>query len=1152
MDELRTLLVELAEKSINLSLVDDNVRFSAPDGALTDELVERLRAAKPALVELLRSQRESLPPILELAPADSYPASPNQEIIFRSQQTDTAGNSRHNLWLIDLPDGAKPGEVQEAVSTLVARHEALRTVLVEEGGLVRQVVAEPGLIPVELVEQTVHNDDEFTAFLRIFSRPRFDLTTGPLFRCALVVTPEATRLVLCLHETVSDGTSHQVAISDLGALLRGERPEPLQLHYKEFAAWHRQVLESPLGARNLAQVAERLAGQVPRTYLPFDRTAGQGARRSRRHRFEVGAETVERLRRISADTSASLNAIVQTVLTVVLTKLSGERQVIYSSAISLRHTPELQRIVGLFVGTLFLRHRVQRDDTFRTLLGRVNAENLSAVDHRHYDLAQALDGVDQRWDPDRFIVTPIILNHLTYADREAYNKIQAPLSADMWREPKVEFELYVRDFPDSMEFTCDYRADLFTDEVIAALFEQFTAVLEALATDVDQPLGNVELEVEPALPRTDHQMAVDGFDTELPHADMITWVTEQAAATPDAVALTWAGTGATLSYRELLRRVDVVAARLEAEGIVPGQPVAILDSHPLRRTVMMLAVMKLGAVFCFFDHALPAARRSTQLAAIDPQAIVADGAALSDLDDTSGLDVVGDILIAATELEPESAAPTVAGRRVVGVDWKGASPQSPATSFVYGHDDPAYIYFTSGSTGVPKPILGRMSAIVQFIRWEHDELDLPERPQVAQIAAPTFDASLRDLFVPLVAGGTACFPGSRADVVDPAALLSWLDGAGVQLVHCTPTTLRTLLAAEPTSDRLAELRHVLCSGEALLPADVTRFQDIFGDRVGLANLYGPTECTMVRTFHRIPNKANHGDYIPVGRPIDSTVVLLVNDAGEPCGFEEEGEVYIGSEFLSLGYHDRPQDTAEAFVTLHDVDPRYSVPFYRTGDLAIRTTDGNLRLLGRRDRQVKINGIRVEPREVEAVALGCDGVTGAALRVHQRSIDDVQLLLYLTGPASPADVRRQLADELPTWLLPQHVQTIDVIPLTASKKVDYNALPLPDELATAAEAEAALTATEAALGVIWAGILGQEVIGPDDNFFLLGGNSLKALLLISQIEKEFQVQPVMRDVFLNATLRACASHIEELTLQASVFRAAAPAGAEDEERAAGFL
>ncbi len=1155
MDHVKTLLIELAEKGVSLSLVDDNIRFSAPDGALTPELVERLRANKPALVELLQGQREALPPIEPAPPADRYPASRNQQIIFDSHKVDTRSNRRHNLWLIPVDAAHTTAEIEDALGQVVARHEGLRTVFVEEVGddpteapTLHQVV-QPAE-PLTLTHQAVGSDDELTAFLRIFSRPPFDLTAAPPLRGAHVTGPDGARVAICLHEIISDGSSHKIVADDLATVLGGQPLEPLTLQYKDFAAWHRGVLDSSVGARSLAHVTGRLSGPLPRTYLPFDRIGSADAIRGRRHRVTLDPDAFARLRQVSADTSASLNSLVQAALTLVLHKLSGERDVIYSSAISLRHTPELHRVVGLFVGTLFLRHRVEVDDTIRSLVDRVNAENLSALDHRYFDLVAALDEVDQRWEPDRFIVTPVILNHLTYASRAEYDEMQAPLMTDAWREPKVELELYVRDFPDGMELTCDYRADLFSDEVIEALIDELVAALDGLG-DLDRSLAEVQLRDPDRLPATDHRLARTGFATELPHDNVGAWFEAAAERFGDEVAVSESGTGRSLTYAELARQARVLAAQLSAGGVDPAEPVVVSVADPLARCATILALIRLGAIFCPFDPALPIARQMAQLEAIHPRAVITDG--------------VGDLTALAADVGSGngSAAPVVRRFRL----GSGPAPAGfesldpavdeaalrPVVPFTYGHDTPSYLFFTSGSTGTPKPILGRMASIVQFVDWELGALDLPSQPRVAQVASPTFDASLRDVFVPLVTGGTACFPADRAGIAEGSALLDWLEADEVHLVHCTPTTLRTMLAAEPTGDRLPALRAVLCSGEPLLPADAERWQEAFGSRIVLGNLYGPTEATMVRTFSVVPQRADHGDELSVGKPIADTVVLIVDDDRQLCGFEQVGEVYIGSPFLTLGYYRQPELTAESFVDLHDVDPELVVPFYRTGDLGARNTDGTLRLLGRRDRQLKINGVRVEPQELEATARAVDGVEASAVKVVDRGDGPPQLVLYVTGGADTDDLRRELVSRLPTWLVPAHVEAIEALPLTPSNKVDYERLPVPDALQASAAADAERTETEERMAEIWSSILDRSALGPDDNFFMLGGNSLKALLLISQIERTFQVQPVMRDIFLNATLRACSSHVDELILQTSVFRVSAPAEGEDAEaRTGGFL
>jgi len=582
------------------------------------------------------------------------------------------------------------------------------------------------------------------------------------------------------------------------------------------------------------------------------------------------------------------------------------------------------------------------------------------------------------------------------------------------------------------------------------------------------------------------------------------WVNAVSTGNPDATAVQYAEQ--IIRYGELSQHSDQLAARLQSAGVSAGDVVALLLSDPLQHIIALLATLKVGGIFCSLDREQPIGRLQQQQRAMNA------GYWISDDDQQAHLSVL-------TGQEDQIIRVSAQGLDALTGESVTLAPLSSSPDLA------CYLFFTSGSTGEPKPILGRMSSLVQFIQWEQDAFAINDQVRVAQLIAPSFDASLRDLFVPLCSGGVACLPVSRSSLYEPDLLLSWLESESVSVMHCTPTMYRQLLQASLTSESLPSLRTILLSGEVVLPKDVMALQALVGNRIELVNLYGPSECTMVRTCYRIPSDLPEDTQtISIGRPISGTGVLLINESGQVCGAEERGELYIRTPYMSLGYYQRPELETANFVS----DPlgEYTGErFYRTGDLAHWEVDGSLTYGGRKDRQVKINGVRIELSEIESCAGQLSGVDQVAV-VSWPSLDGGdQLALYYTGSLSGELVRDALSSRLSRAMMPGWIEHMEAMPLTATGKLDRNSLPAPSDHEGVEDFSAPETETEKALALLWESLLKVERVGREDNFFALGGHSLKVILLAAKIKKTLGVKIEVKDIFSISELSLLAEFID---------------------------
>ncbi|MEA2604955.1 MAG: hypothetical protein QOF89_5947 [Acidobacteriota bacterium] len=591
-----------------------------------------------------------------------------------------------------------------------------------------------------------------------------------------------------------------------------------------------------------------------------------------------------------------------------------------------------------------------------------------------------------------------------------------------------------------------------------------------------------------------------------PHEPIHRMVRRAAEAFPTRIAVE--GPQRRLTYDELALRSDDLAARLLDSGLAAGDHVAILAEDPLEVIPAVLATLQAGGVFVPLDPELPVWRLAALVAAVAPQRFLVEPR-------WSGL------------LAGIAGGAAASRDGVLLLDDRAPAAAALDTSVGRSPDDPCYVVFTSGSTGLPKGIVGRLKGIDHFVRWEIATLGVKEGTRVSQLTTPAFDAFLRDIFVPLCAGGIVCAPPDRASRLDPGRLVAWLHEQEIHLLHCVPSLFRSLLDERLRPELFPALRWVLMAGEVLLPADVRRWMDVFGERIELINLYGPSETTMTKLFYRVRAADCEAAAIPIGRPMGGAKAVVVDEGGRICPPGVVGEILIRTPFRSLGYLGRPDLTREVFIPNPLTgDPEDLV--YKTGDLGRMRDDGELDFLGRRDYQVKIRGIRVEPAEIEGALREHPQVRDAVVVASEGSAASSYLCAYVVADheVSPAVLRLFLQGSLPDVMIPAAFVFLDRLPRTLTGKVDRAALPPPprDEPRLFI---APRTPTEELLAILWQELLLCGPVGAKDNFFALGGHSLLALQLLSRLRDLFGVEVSMGDFLSRQDLAALAARVDEL-------------------------
>ena len=1095
-----------------------------PVAGESEAALEQLRAQlSPAQLEQVRARlrgparapRTDMIP--RLAPSTTRPLSFAQRRMWYLERT-LQGSPRYTIPLaFDVSGPLDTSALRSACEVVARAHSALRGVFREIDGAAATVSSEGPGVSVET--RTVVASEDVDALLHRYAVQPFDLEQGPLLRVVVLTRYRDQHvLLICLHHLVADAWSIDVLFEDLREAYlaarqgRAARLPPQVVEYGDYAAWQASWLAGEEAARQLAfwrtelAVAPLVLDVAPVLARPaVQRGVGAELRRA------LADEVVRASTDLARAEGATLFMVLLAALAVLLSRHSGHQDIVVGVPVAGRTRTELERVVGLFVNTVPVRVVLHGRPSFRELLRRVRDATLRG--YANQDIP--FDCLVQQLRPERSAGrTPVVQ---VLAD---YQRSTVPVLDELVVTHRqvdtgaAKFDLsfsFVSRADNVIELLLTYDLDLFGEAAVERMAGQFTAVLQAGITGPDRPVDTLDL-----FPPNEQRLldSSRGGDREVPHQGVLDRLLDRIGRDhPAGVAVSFAGT--QVDDATLHRYSNHLAHRLCEEGVSAESVVGVAAERSTEMVVALLAVLKAGAAFLPLDPEGPPAR----LAHMVTQAQVS-------------------LILAPPGSADRLAA---AGPPVHRIDV-AALPDSPERSPAVEVDPDAlaYVMYTSGSSGTPKGVMVSRRALANRIAWMAAGYPLRDDDAVLHKTPLTFDVSLWELFWPIAVGArlVVAEPGAHRD---PRALADLIARERVTVAHFVPSLLRPFLDVVARGGRGQTLRQVFCSGEALTPDLAARLRRALPG-VLLHNLYGPTEAAIeVSTWHCSDDDV---DSVPIGRPAPNCR-LYVLDAGlrqRPVGLP--GDLYIGGVQVARGYLGRPDLTATAFLP----DPFAAVParMYRTGDRALVRADGAIEFLGRADRQVKIRGYRVELPEIEAALARCPGVGQVAVVVRDRGDSDRRIVAYLVPdgggrPVAANELRTQLRESLPAYLLPASFVWCDQLSLTASGKLDYRALPeagdgAPDGPSAGVELANEL---ERQVAAVLASGLGVAGLGRHDDFFEHGGHSLLALDVVGRLSQELGVDLRPRTFLADPTVagiaRAVASASDTLAAASGVAR-----------------
>lgn len=974
--------------------------------------------------------------------------------------------------------------LEQSLTEIVRRHEALRTTFPVVNGAPVQLILPPQPLPLPLVDvESLPEPDQTVEVKRLAQeeaqRP-FNLAEQLPIRATLLRRADTSHvLLLTIHHIVADGWSLAVFRRELAALytscLQGVASplEELPVQYADFAHWQQQWMQGA-ASQHLAYWQEKLAGVPPLLEIPTDRPRPpMQTYRGGTEFFTLDADLTHRLKLVSQQAGSTLFMTLLAGFATLLSRYSGHQDLVIGSPIANRNRRELEPLIGFFINLLALRIDLTGNPAFVDLLQRVRQVALEAYAHQDAPFEQLVEAVQ----PERNLSHSPLFQVMFILQNSPVECLELPdLTLTSLKvesgTAKYDLTLMMEELDGGVVAEFEYNRDLFDRETIIRMVGHFQTLLQAIATKPTQPISALSLLTEPER----QQLLVTWNDTQMEYPEqpcLHQLIEAQVERTPDAIAAVF--DQQHLTYRELNQQANQLGHYLQSLGVGPEVLVGICVERSLEMLVGLLGILKAGGSYVPLDPAYPKDRLAYMI-------------------EDSRLP----LLLTQQALRDQFSEQNV---QVVclDTDWTAISQQSQENPVNdVAPENLAYTIYTSGSTGKPKGVQLYHRTVVNFLNSMRWQPGLTAQDILLSVTTISFDIAVLELYLPLMVGArTVIVPRDAA--ADAAKLMSLLTESGATMLQATPATWQMLIAGGWQGDRRLKM---LCGGEAM-PRDMA---NKLLDRGGsLWNMYGPTETTVWSAACQVtPGQGS----VPVAGPIANTQIYVLERSSfnlAPIGIP--GEVHIGGDGLARGYLNRPELTQERFVP----DPFSDAPdarLYKTGDLARFRPNGTLEFLGRIDNQVKLRGFRIELGEIEAVLNLHAAVKQAVVVVRQDAPGDQRLVAYLTlkgdSTPTPQELRQLLKEHLPGYMIPSAFVVLEALPLTPNGKVDRRALPAPDVSGSQESAEfvAPRNDTERQLAEIWQDVLGINSIGIHDNFFEIGGHSLSAVRVWAQIEQRF--------------------------------------------------
>ena len=1065
-------------------------------------------------------------PFAGAAIASVIPTTEAQREVWLADQLDPKASLAFNESItLALRGSIDAQAMSQAIDALISRHDILRGALSSDG--TELLIQETNTIALEVDDLTdvspAEADALLAAFLAAETSTPFDLVNGPLFRARLIsLAPDEHALVLGAHHLVCDGFSFGILLRELAPLYRAAATQcadelPPADSFADYAANLASDQQTLIdAAADLQYWQGQFDGHMPQA-LDLPTSQARPAIRtfsSARLDIAIRAEQVAQIRQFAGQTRTGAFAVLLTGFAGLLARLSGQTDLVIGVPSAGQSLVGSDSLVGHCVNLLPVRLPIDLNQSSRENVQAVQEKVFEAFEHQRCTFGSLLKKLPIERDPSRPTLVSVMFNldQALDGDDLDFENVRTEILSNPRQAENFEMFLNISQTRERMTLECQYNTDLFDEATVRLWLTGLRTLLKQMTDDPDQPLAILDIvgkQQAQAIAR------LNATDTDSPAFENLgTWLSNSARQHAERRAVVTrdpaSGRLSSLSYAELESQSNQLARALRQRAIGRGKTIGICLPRDERLLLAQWAALKSGAAYVPLDPGYPDQRLAMMAQDAGIELVI------TDLETVSRLDLgIGEVMLLDDPADEISTLPEA---------------PLPASSLDPQGEDPAYLIYTSGSTGRPKGVRVPHRAVINFLGSMSRKPGLELNDRLLAVTTLSFDIAVLELMLPLVKGAQIVLADAET-TRDGSAMLALINQTDANVLQATPSTWRLLVDAGLPANRQLK---ALVGGEAL-PPDLA--STLLQHCRSVWNLYGPTETTIWSTIWRV-RQPDAG--IRIGRPIANTQIHVLDERAQPCPIGVPGEIVIGGAGVALGYHNQPLLTTERFMP-DTFSGQAGARLYRTGDLGRWTWTGDLEHLGRLDHQVKLRGFRIELGEIEATLQQHDLVKQAVVVTHEVASDDVRLVTYVVSPYEvahevlTAQLREHLRKTLPEYMVPQHFVSLDEIPLLENGKVNRKALPAVDGLAGrigGATKNQVLPDNDIERQVlaVMAQVLNQPELNMTDDFFSVGGHSILAARVITNLNKTLGVKLPMRAIFEAPTAAQLTTHIAPVTAE----------------------
>ncbi len=1095
---MENLLLQIKQSGIRINVNGDNLKLKIPKDFNNDSLLENIKRNKVELIDYVEKSRDKKDKFRNIPTSENRTFSrltSSQLRLFAVEGLTKDANVYNIPFAYEINGSLDVKQMQNSFVELIQRHESLRTYFeLDENHIPIQKVEEN--FDFEL-EYGVCSEQEFEKIKEDFSYS-FDLNKAPLIRSKLLkIEEERFILLVDIHHIVFDGISMKIFMKDLFALYHKAELPALDFRYIDYANWY----NSDDYQANLKVQKKfwenRFKNYKNTSNLPTDsKKQNEISFNGAYSNFTITKERKRAIEEFAKKYDGSIFSVLSCLYGILQAKLTGSNDLAIGTPVVGRRHWSLENIIGLFVNTLAIRLRPENEMTFDTYLKQVNDDVMQCFDNQEYPYETLVEDLRVAKNNQKNPLFNTLLSLNNFGENVGFKTGDLTVNPIEVEKTTAKFDLSIHFFEKKESIDCifEYNTELFEEKTIQRFFDYFVTIIDQVSDDEYMTLGEISLLDYPsqkALMKLNDFTDID-FSRDL---SLIEIFEDQVAKTPENIALVFEEHAMT--YKEVNSKANQLARMLRSKGVGRNDAVGVLMDKNMQVVISMLGILKAGGAYVPIDVNYPQDRIDYIIENSKLKWVLSSGqySTLVNRKDTLIVNV----------LEAENFADI-------------------SNLPVMNHpEDLCYVIYTSGTTGMPKGVMIEHKNVVRLLFNDKFQFEFTDKDVWTMFHSHCFDFSVWEMYGPLLYGGKLVIV-SQSDAKDPNTYLDILQKHKVTILNQTPTAFYSLNnACEQREITLPDVRYVIFGGEALIPSKLKRWKEVH-PKAKLINMYGITEITVHTTYKEIGHEEIEKGVGNLGKALPTGSIYLLDHNLKQVPFGVLGEIYVGGYGVARGYMNNEELTNSRFI---------ENPFnagdrlYKSGDFAVLHTNGDLEYKGRIDRQVQLKGFRIELKEIEHHLNQFELIDDVVITKTISENNEPFLCAYYIAQEeiNVSTLRNYLEEKLPSYMIPSYYMKIDEIPFTSNNKIDTEKLPKPNIGISSREYIEPTNTEEKVICEIWEEDLGIRQVGILDNFFTLGGDSLKAIGLISKINQRLSSSLVVADIYSNPTVKELAASVK---------------------------